>query len=288
MKNTTIVQIATGSFILLAVICGFLYFREYRIAQEEIFEFSSLRNLYTFVPNSPYSLITDSPYDIGTDSVLHDVFTLDSDDLSDFPEHPYITGLPKLYVDFDALLQINPDIVGWISLPFSMLSYPVVQASDNSKYLNTSFEGKHSNAGTPFADKNNNMQNLDSNTIIHGHNMGKGRTDMFTTLLSYKDYDFFTENRFVQFDTIYKQHGWWEVFAVIEIDISTIDFQYQQLNFQNESAFTKWINNITAYSIHKTNIEVSLTNHILTLSTCDRSKYGENGRLLIFAVLTNH
>ena len=281
MKNNTIVQIVALLLIAFAIICGFLYFREYMVAQNEISEFSSLRSLYT--SDSPDSLITCSSDDLAFHPISTDAFAPYSDDFLDFSKNTYITGLPKLHVNFEALLQINPDIVGWISLPFSTLSYPVVQTSDNFKYLNTSFEGKHSNAGTPFADKSNDMQNLDFNTIIHGHNMGAGRTDMFSPLLSYKSYEFFIQNRFLQFDTIFDQYGWWEVFAVIEIDISTSDFQYHQLIFQNESDLIAWTNNVTAHSTHKTNVELSLNDRILTLSTCDRSNYGENGRLLILA-----
>jgi len=254
--------------IIASAVCGLLFVREYKTAQTEILEYSILRESYTSTGSFPtqyeFPTITDP---IGASGV------------SD------ILDLPKTEVDFESLLRINPDTMGWINIPNTKISYPVVQTVDNHKYLKISFEGKQSNAGTPFADKGNNMKNLDTNTIIYGHNMGTGRTDMFGTLLFYMDYEYFTENRFIQFDTIYQNFGWWEVFAVIEFDVRNTDFNYQQLAFQNDDDFIDWIAELKAFSIHDVNVDISPNDRILTLSTCDRSKFGQNGRLLVFAVL---
>jgi len=182
------------------------------------------------------------------------------------------------------LLQFNPDLVGWIAIPDTIISYPVVQAADNVKYLTISFVGEYSKTGTPFADMGNNMQNLDSNTIIYGHNMGNGRTDMFNTLLSYKDYSFLLANKYIQFDTIYQRHGFWKVFAVIELDASNTAFNYQQMNFQSDADFMEWVSMATELSMHNTETYIAPQDKILALSTCDRSSYGSNGRLIILAV----
>ena len=42
-------------------------------------------------------------------------------------------------VDFQKLLEINPDTIAWIRFPDepSQINYPVVQGTDNSKYLKT-------------------------------------------------------------------------------------------------------------------------------------------------------
>jgi sortase B len=192
--------------------------------------------------------------------------------------------LQYIVADFYFLKYINPDAVGWIAIPGTPISYPVVQAADNVKYLNRSFDGSHSKAGTPFADKDNNMENLDTNTIIYGHNMGTGRTDMFSTLLRYKDQEFYSAHKYIQFDTVYELHGYWEVFAVIELDIRNTGFQYQQMRFHSESEFMDWIDDAKALSFHETDRIITPDNHILTLSTCDRGRYGRSGRLLILAV----
>jgi sortase B len=258
-----IFRIITVVLLIAAAYCGYFFAHEYRIMQDEISEYSDLRDKYITVTQTPVC------------------------DTSDITQSPDKVGLPIIEIDFDPLLLINPDTVGWITIPDSVISYPVVQTSNNTKYLNTSFVGSFAKTGTPFADKDNNMQHLDTNTIIYGHNMGTGRMDMFSTLLLYKDFEYFTEHRYIKFDTIYQYHGWWKVFAIIEIDIRSTGFHYQQKQFTNDEDFTDWLSQVTALSIHDMDMELSPNDYILTLSTCDRGRYGQHGRFLILAVQTS-
>ena len=254
------IQVIILVLITAAALCGYFFTRSYIQAQEEMSEFSDLRRTYTKTTDAP---ICES---------------------SDFTIEPVTRGLPRIEIDFETLMSINPDTVGWIKIPDTVLSYPVVQTVNNTKYLNTSFGGLQSRAGTPFVNSINDIQNLDRNTIIYGHNMGAGRSDMFSDLLMYKDYEFLTANRNIRFDTIYRQHGWWEVFAVIHLDARSREFNSQQISFQDEDDFMEWICQAMSLSMHDTDIEITSDDYILTLSTCDRSVHGRYGRLLIFAV----
>jgi sortase B len=114
--------------------------------------------------------------------------------------------------------------------------------------------------------------------------MGAGRDDMLSSLLLYKDYGYFLENRYIQFDTIYQNHGWWEVFAVIEYDARSNGFQYLQISFGDAESLMEWAETARGLSLHESGAEVAPQNKILTLSTCDRSRHGRYGRLLILAV----
>ena len=262
-------MIAISVIILLittATICGYFFIREYMTAQEEIAGYINIQRQYTTVTHVP-TIEPESDKQVSK--------------IEDAPE----ALLPYIDVDFETLLRLNPDTVGWIAIPDTVISYPVVQATNNSKYLHTSFEGNSSNAGTPFSDKGNDMQDLDPNTIIYGHNMGTGRTDMFSTLLKYKEYEYFIAHRYIQFDTIHQHYGFWKVFSVIELDVSNNSFVYQQMKFQRESDFMEWISIAIELSVHSTVTDINPQDQILTLSTCDRSKYGKHGRLIILAVL---
>ena len=76
--------------------------------------------------------------------------------------------------DFDSLYRINNDLVCILSIPSLDLEYPVVQCSDNEKYLDMTFEGNKNPSGCLFIDHENNKEMTDPNTVIYGHNMKDG------------------------------------------------------------------------------------------------------------------
>ena len=88
-------------------------------------------------------------------------------------------------VDFDRLREINPDVIGWLYYEDTMINYPVVQGSDNDKYLYTMFDGTQGGFGTLFADCIVEAPFRQFNTIIYGHHMRNG--SMFGELKSLKD-----------------------------------------------------------------------------------------------------
>lgn len=195
---------------------------------------------------------------------------------TDMPKTPYLKA------DFPALVSTNKDTVGWICIPDTELSYPVVQAEDNYVYLNKNFNGRHSGSGAIFMDMNNSAEYLDNNTVLYGHNMGHGQTTMFGLLLNYKDEEYYNEHRFIQFDTIYEEHGWWKIFAVINLQAGIDELDYMTYQFGTAEEFEAWLTLAQSMSYYDADMTVGVTDKILTLSTCDRTA-GRNGRLIIMA-----
>lgn len=75
-------------------------------------------------------------------------------------------------VDFDALQAINPDIVGWIYIPGTSISYPVVQGDDNEEYLNRLADGTANSSGSIFLDAVDTAPGMvDQQTTLYGHHM---------------------------------------------------------------------------------------------------------------------
>ena len=193
--------------------------------------------------------------------------------------------LPYITADFAGLRELNPDTIGWVAIPDTPISYPVMQSADNSKYLKHDSSGKKSSAGAVFMDANNSLASLDQNTILYAHNMGEGREDeMFAPLLLYKDRSYFETHPYIQFDTYLEEYGWWEVFAVLHLDLRDDGFNYLRQSFPDHQAFLEWLEKAQTLSLYDTGVPVCETDSILTLSTCDRSLYRGNGRFVILAV----
>lgn len=95
-------------------------------------------------------------------------------------------------IDWNELLEKNPDIAAWIYLPQADISYPVVQGKTNSEYLKKDIEGHYSNTGSIFLDAKNNPSFNNLNSIIYGHSV-QTVGGMFTGLNEFEDEDFFNK-----------------------------------------------------------------------------------------------
>ena len=87
-------------------------------------------------------------------------------------------------VDFDELKGINPDTVGWIRFypEPSIINYPIVQTTDNEKYLHKTFSENDNTLGTIFLNADNNANFNDRNSIIYGHRIFLGSKPVFLHL----------------------------------------------------------------------------------------------------------
>lgn len=95
-------------------------------------------------------------------------------------------GLPQ--VDFEGLLAMNKQIVGWIYIPDTNVNFPVLRADDNSRYLYADYALRYSFAGSIFMDYRCSADFSDQETMIYGHNMHNG--DMFGRLKKFEDPDY--------------------------------------------------------------------------------------------------
>lgn len=126
----------------------------------------------------------------------------------------------KASIDFQALKEINPDIVAWIRVP-ELFDYPVVQGEDNQYYLSHTFRKESNIAGSIFLDYRNSRDFTDSKNIIYGHNMKDG--SMFHVLRKFQDMDFYNKHREILLylpdgsTQIYKIVGYEEVKATGEV-----------------------------------------------------------------------
>ena len=77
-------------------------------------------------------------------------------------------------LDIAALRLVNPDVLGWIYMPGTVVSYPLMQTRERDEYLNKAWDGSANNSGSIFLEKSNHRDFSDFNTIIYGHHMQNG------------------------------------------------------------------------------------------------------------------
>ncbi len=172
--------------------------------------------------------------------------------------------LNLLEVDFNELESINSDTVGWIYVADTNINYPVVQASNNSYYLNHDYNEKYNDAGWIFMDYRNNSKEFDKNTIIYGHS----RLDksMFGSLRNITNKSWFNNknNHTIKFSTKY-ENTLWQVFSVYTIEAENY---YIKTSFKDDVEYKTWLNTMLNRSIYNFNTSVNTNDKVLTLSSC--------------------
>lgn len=170
-------------------------------------------------------------------------------------------------IDFNKLINKNPDTIGWIKVLGTDINYPVVQTNNNDFYLTHSFDKSYNKAGWIFADYiNKNLKNneLDKNTIIYGHN--RQNNSMFGTLSNVFKEEWLSnkENHYINFSTL-NNNMVWEVFSTYTIEKEEY---YIQSNFSSDEEYISFLNTIKNRSTYKYDVNISKEDKILTLSTC--------------------
>ena len=184
-------------------------------------------------------------------------------------------------VDLSAYLVQNPDFVAWLRIPGTNVDYPVVQTDNPDYYLNHTFSGKSSVVGTLFSLADADYAAPGRNIAIYGHHLRSSGEKMFTSLMRYKNPDFYEDNKTVMLDSLYR-HREYTIFAVMNMKVG--DWEPSRTTFSGDAAFMAFVNRAKSESLYDTGVEVGADDHILTLITCDRSYAGKEGRLVILAV----
>ena len=170
-------------------------------------------------------------------------------------------------VDFDALRETRPDIIGWLTLPDTAINYPVTQTDDNEYYLHHLYDGTYNKTGCLFADYENQEDFSDRNTIIYGHNMRDG--SMFATLNEYDEQSYYGGHP--QMYLVTPDGGYVvEIFTafVAKPSESGSDTSPWRLSLKDDGAYTTWLSEMAGRSVIETDVTVTSSDKVLTLSTC--------------------
>lgn len=185
-------------------------------------------------------------------------------------------------VDFEILQENGPDIIAWLTLPDTAVNYPVTQAEDNDYYLRHLYDGTYNKAGCLFADYENKKDFSDRNTIIYGHNMRDG--SMFASLNEYKEQSYYDSHP--QMYLVTPDGGYLcDIFAAFEAKPkeSGSDTSPWRMEGKDDGAYTTWLSAMADRSVVETDVTVTSSDKVLTLSTCTP---GGASRFIVMGKLT--
>ena len=197
-----------------------------------------------------------------------------------YPDVEFPEGMREKYAE---LYAKNPDFAGWITIDELDISLPVVQGEDNKEYLKVDFDGNRNKYGSVFANSENDMKNLNYNTVLFGHHMLDSK--MFGNLTLYKDVENYKKAPVIEFNTIYGDYKW-KIFAVFitngtaEGDDGYI-FDYTFTDLSSPEAVERFLGEIDQRAIYKPEVDISVSDKILTLSTCSYEL--DEARLVVMA-----
>lgn len=182
-------------------------------------------------------------------------------------------------VDWDFLRSVNPDVVGWIYCPDTIINYPVVQTDNHDFYLDHGFDGKPNGAGTIFADMDSVVGVMLSNYIIYGHNMKDN--SMFGTFQGYVNENYYKDHPVMYFLTPDRSYRV-ELVCAHVVDSFETNFPTY---FSNEAEYQAYIDAITSSAFWINEDAVTTEYQMLTMSTCTYGTQYDDARMLLHGIL---
>ena len=169
-------------------------------------------------------------------------------------------------VDIKSLQTINPDVIGWLYIEGTDVSYPIMYSGDDDTYLRTTIDGEHATAGSIFLEGYNLPDFSDSHNIIYGHNMRN--LSMFGTLKYYKsDEDYIKEHKYFQIITADTKMRY-EIFSYFDTEAASWVYT---VPYSDSEEFEEYIGELLSksYMGQETDVpKVESSDKVVTLSTC--------------------
>lgn len=183
-------------------------------------------------------------------------------------------------VDWDYWKSINPDVIGWVTVPGTVIDYPILQAQANAPefYLHHDVYKNWSVYGVPYLD----AQNLQTgglfnskNAIVFGHHMNDGT--MFAAFADYSNKAFAEEHNQILVQSPTEK-------AVLNVNMAQIvkgSDNAKRISFLDDQDYSIWYENSLAESDMVLDSE-SRPDHIITFVTCSYN-YSSNERTIVLS-----
>ena len=157
-----------------------------------------------------------------------------------------------------SLNNAYPDAIGWLYIPNTSISYPVMQSDDNDYYLSHAYDGSYLKAGSVFLDNRCENRFMNPINIVYAHNMKNG--SMFAGVLNFSDPAYFDNHRY----------GWLSTpETVYRVDFfSCAKADWHDELYDGSLSAADWIPHIEHLSVVCREMEYSENDRFISLSTC--------------------
>ncbi len=188
-------------------------------------------------------------------------------------------------LNFDELMEKNPDIYAWLYVPGTNIDYPVCQSLDGNDdfYLDHNIYREYQFSGTIYSQTMNSRDFSDRVTVLYGHNMLNG--SMFASLHNFGDEDFFNENNTA---FVYTKD---KLLTYLIYSAYTYDDRHilNSFHMEYDDVFQSYLDStLEPHAIDaniRSGVQLDLNSKILTLSTCTNG--ASNTRYLVQGVLVD-
>lgn len=177
-------------------------------------------------------------------------------------------------LSFEELKKINPEVFGWLTIEGTNVDYPLVQSTNNSKYVNTNVKGEFALTGSIFLDSRNQNDFSNVNHIIYGHNMEKNA--MFGGLKKFGEKEFFEKHKYGK---LYYGDQWHEIefFAFSAVDAYDTIVYNPYLKAGDDTK--QYLNHLKNHAKQYRELSQDGTDRFVVLSTCTSTD--TNGRHIL-------
>lgn len=209
--------------------------------------------------------------------------------VQEVPTEPEIVEETRPYappVDFEALQAVNPDIIAWLDIPGTDISYPILRHdTDNEFYLSHAENRGHSEAGAIYVEDYNSRELDDPALAVYGHHLRNGA--YFGNLQNiYETADGFQNHRDIW---IYlpQREIHFRVFAAVPYNDTHLLYTY---HFGHPLEYDQFVERILA--VRSLNAQIDSTEaprnqeQLLILSTC--LKADNRQRYLVIGAAKEH
>lgn len=182
-------------------------------------------------------------------------------------------------VDWDYWLSVNPDVIGWITVPGTVINYPIVQAhaDDPTFYLHHDVYRDYNVYGVPYLDADCEDTGLFSsrNAVVFGHHMNDG--SMFAAFADYSDPAFANDHARILVQTPDAKR----VYSARLVEIVNGAALAKRTDFKDETDYRTWYDEQAADAVVALDAETK-PQTVMTFCTCSYN-YSSNERTLVIA-----